>query len=33
MFERLGGVQGDPSSWTEDVIEIMDDSYESGNAS
>ena len=33
MFERLGGVQGDPSSWTEDVIEIYGRPvYESGNA-
>ena len=33
MFERLGGVQGDPSSWSEDVVEIYGRPvYESGNA-
>ena len=33
MFERLGGVQGDPSSWSEEVIEIYGRPvYESGNA-
>ena len=33
IFERLGGVQGDPSSWSEDVVEIYGRPvYESGNA-
>ena len=33
IFERLGGVQGDPGSWTEDVIQIYGRPvYESGNA-
>ena len=33
MFERLGGVQGDPGSWSEDVVEIYGRPvYESGNA-
>jgi haloalkane dehalogenase len=33
IFERLGGVQGDPTSWSEDVVEIYGRPvYESGNA-
>ena len=33
IFERLGGVQGDPSSWSEEVVEIYGRPvYESGNA-
>ena len=33
IFEGLGGVQGDPSSWSEEVIEIYGRPvYESGNA-
>ena len=33
IFERLGGIQGDPSSWSEEVVEIYGRPvYESGNA-